>query len=97
MPYTTRSLAFTWLIILALCAVSVSGSFQGRWFVLLVAVALATPALVLKDAASATGAFASLQRNRTAAVAAGSQRHERRWTARAHVVPSGRHAEGLKA
>ncbi len=65
MPYTTRSLAFTWLIILALFAVSVSGRLQGPWFVLLVGVALAAPALVLRDAATAAGISSNVQNHRT--------------------------------
>ena len=47
MPYTYKSLAFTWLIILALFAVSASGVAKDLWFVLLFVVALAAPALVL--------------------------------------------------
>jgi hypothetical protein len=49
MPYTYKSLAFTWLIILALFAVSASGVARGWWFVLLLAVAVAAPALVLRS------------------------------------------------
>ena len=47
MPYTYKSLAFTWLIILALFAVSASGVAKDLWFVPLFVVALAAPALVL--------------------------------------------------
>ena len=49
MPYTYKSLAFAWLIILALFAASASGLVQGGWFVLLVAVAIVVPALVLRS------------------------------------------------
>jgi hypothetical protein len=48
MPYTYKSLAFAWLIISALFAVSASGVARGGWFVLLLAVAIAVPALVLR-------------------------------------------------
>ena len=49
MPYTYKSLAFLWLIILALFIVSASGVARGPWFALLVAVAIAAPALVLRN------------------------------------------------
>ena len=49
MPYTHKSLAFTWLILFALCALSASGVARGWWFVLLLSIAVAIPALVLKD------------------------------------------------
>jgi hypothetical protein len=48
MPYTYKSLAFAWLIIFALFAVSASGAARGWWFVLLLALA-AVPALVLRS------------------------------------------------
>lgn len=48
MPYTYKSLAVAWLLIFALFAVSVSGIARGGWFVLLVAVVTAVPALVLR-------------------------------------------------
>jgi hypothetical protein len=54
MPYTYKSVAFTWLIILALFAVSASGVARGWWFVLLLAVAVAAPALVLRNPVVAT-------------------------------------------
>ncbi|HET9831447.1 MAG TPA: hypothetical protein VFP91_07050 [Vicinamibacterales bacterium] len=50
MPYTYTSLVFTWLIILVLLAVSASGVAPGGWFVLLLAVASAVPAFVLRGA-----------------------------------------------
>jgi len=49
MPYTYKSLAFAWLIMFALFAVSASGVARGGWFVLLLAVAVAVPALVLRS------------------------------------------------
>jgi hypothetical protein len=54
MPYTYRSLAFAWLIIFALFAASASGLAQNGWFVLLLAIAIAIPALVLRDPAYAS-------------------------------------------
>jgi hypothetical protein len=50
MPYTSKSLALAWLIISALFAVSASGMARGGWLVLLLAVAFAVPALVLRSA-----------------------------------------------
>jgi len=47
-PYTYPSLAFVWLIIFALAAVSASGWVVGWGVVLLLAVACAAPALVLR-------------------------------------------------
>jgi uncharacterized protein (DUF58 family) len=49
MPYTYKSLAFAWLIILALFVASASGVAQGGWLVLLIAVAFVVPALVLRS------------------------------------------------
>jgi len=49
MPYTYKSLAFTWLIVFALFAVSATGVAGGWWFVLLLVVAFAAPALVLRS------------------------------------------------
>jgi uncharacterized protein (DUF58 family) len=57
MPYTYKSLAFAWLIIFALFAVSASGVARGWWFGLLLAAAVAVPTLVLKS--QADGATAS--------------------------------------
>jgi hypothetical protein len=54
MPYTYRSLALVWLIMSALFAVSASGAAAGWWLVLLLAVALATPVLVLRNPAQVT-------------------------------------------
>ena len=70
MPYTYRSLVFLWLIMCALFAVSASGAPSGWWLVLLLAVALATPLLVLRNPARVT-ATAS-KRPSTAAVSRGS-------------------------
>jgi hypothetical protein len=58
MPYTYTSLAFLWLLILGLFAVSASGVIAGYWLILLLLVALATPALVLRRCKhSAAGAL----------------------------------------
>jgi hypothetical protein len=54
MPYTHKSLAFVWLIALGLLALSASGVVAGPWLLLLLAVALATPALVLRSPAGTT-------------------------------------------
>jgi hypothetical protein len=51
MPYTYKSLAFAWLIVLSLFAMSASGVARGWGFVLLVAAAVAVPALVLRSPA----------------------------------------------
>jgi hypothetical protein len=48
MPYTYTSLAFAWLTVFALFAVSATGVAGGWWFVLLLVVACAVPALVLR-------------------------------------------------
>lgn len=49
MPYTYKSLAYAWLIIFALFAMSASGLAGGWWLVLLLAAAVAVPALVLRS------------------------------------------------
>ena len=49
MPYTRKSLAIVWLIILGLFAATGSGAVAGWWVLLLVLVALAAPALVRKS------------------------------------------------
>jgi hypothetical protein len=85
MLYTTRSLAFTWLIILALFAVSASGALDGPWFVVLVAVALATPMLVLRNAVLATDTSSNVQHHATEAVVVGRQRTRRAERARTRV------------
>jgi len=54
MLYTKRSLTFLWLIMSALFAASASGTLSGWWLVLLLAVALATPILVLRNQAAVT-------------------------------------------
>jgi len=57
MPYTYTSLVFLWLVTLGLVAVSASGAVAGSRLILLLLVALATPALVLRRFKhSATGA-----------------------------------------
>jgi hypothetical protein len=56
MPYTYRSLTFAWLIILTLVALSASGAADGWWLILLLAAALALPALILRTQANAVAA-----------------------------------------
>ena len=53
MPFTYKSVVFTWLIIFVLFAMSASGVAGGRWFLLLVLVAGAAPALILRTSARA--------------------------------------------
>src|SRR6476646_6059648 len=48
-PYTYKSLAFMWLVILALFALTGSGVVTGRWLLALLMVALAAPALILRS------------------------------------------------
>jgi len=48
MPYTYTSLVYLWLVTLGLFAVSASGVLAGSWLILLLLVALATPALILR-------------------------------------------------
>jgi hypothetical protein len=69
MPYTYRSLAFVWFIMSALFAVSVSGVPANWWLILLLAVALATPVLVLRNPAQVTIAAPGRSSNATAAPA----------------------------
>ena len=47
MPYTSKSLAFVWVMTLGLVVLTGSGAVAGPWLVLLVAIALAAPALIL--------------------------------------------------
>jgi hypothetical protein len=49
MPYTRTSLVVLWVVVLALCVLAGSGAVDGVWRLLLVAVALAAPAVILKD------------------------------------------------
>jgi len=49
MLYTRKSLAFVWLITLGLIALTGSGAVAGSWLLLLVAIALLTPALILRS------------------------------------------------
>ena len=49
MPFTYTSLAFVWLITLALLGLTASGVVAGSWLLLLVLVALAMPALILRS------------------------------------------------
>lgn len=48
MPYSYKSLAFAWLVTFSLFAMSASGAAHGWGFVVLLAVAVAVPALVLR-------------------------------------------------
>lgn len=48
MRYTYKSLAFVWLVICAASAISASGQLTGWAFALLVAVAVAAPAFLMK-------------------------------------------------
>ena len=48
MPYTYKSLALMWLIALGLFGLTGSGTVTGSWLVVLLVVALATPALILR-------------------------------------------------
>jgi len=52
MPYTKKSLAIVWLTMIALVALTGSGTVAGRWFILVVLLALAVPAVVLKSPAA---------------------------------------------
>jgi hypothetical protein len=54
MPYTYKSLAFVWFITFGLAALTGSGVVAGSWLLLLVPVALAAPALILRSPAGAT-------------------------------------------
>jgi hypothetical protein len=47
-PYTYRSLAFLWLVIIALVAVIASGAVAGSWRLFILVAALASPALILR-------------------------------------------------
>jgi len=48
MPFTYKSLAFVWLVIFGLFALTASGVVTGSWLLLTLPVALAAPALVLR-------------------------------------------------
>jgi hypothetical protein len=54
MPYTYRSLTFVWLITFGLFVLTGSGGMAAPWLLLLLAVALAAPALILRRPAGAT-------------------------------------------
>ena len=49
MPFTSKSLAFVWLINLGLLGLTASGVVAGTWLLLIVLVALAMPALILRS------------------------------------------------
>jgi len=53
MPYTYRSLAGVLVAVSTLCALSASGAIAGWWLAVLIAVALVTPALMLRSPAEA--------------------------------------------
>jgi hypothetical protein len=53
MPYTRKSLAFVWLLSFGLLALSGSGVVAGSWLLLLLGVALAAPAVMLRSPAGA--------------------------------------------
>lgn len=54
MPYTRTSLAFLWVVILALFVLAGSGAVAGPWLLLLIALALAAPAVVLRNSVRVT-------------------------------------------
>ena len=49
MSYTYKSLVFVWLITLGLLGLTASGVVAGTWLLLIVLVALAMPALILRS------------------------------------------------
>lgn len=51
MPNTTKSLALVWLLTLGLFVLTGSGVVAGSWLFLLVLIALAAPALILRSSA----------------------------------------------
>jgi hypothetical protein len=53
MPNTTKSLALVWLLTLGLFVLTGSGVVAGSWLFLLVLIALAAPALILRSSARA--------------------------------------------
>jgi hypothetical protein len=48
MPYTYKSIAGVWLIVLGLFVLTASGAVTGRWLLLLLLIALGAPALILR-------------------------------------------------
>lgn len=54
MPYTRTSLVVLWAVIFALFGLAGSGAVAGPWVLLLIALALAAPAVILKDSILAT-------------------------------------------
>jgi len=64
MPYTPLSLAFVWLVGLAIVGLSASGLFSGGGVAVLVLVALTVPALLLRLAPTLRPA--TVQRGRRA-------------------------------
>jgi hypothetical protein len=65
MSYTYKSLTFVWLITLGLFGLTGSGGVAGPWVLLLIAVALAAPALILRRRPA--GAATSPERPRVVA------------------------------
>jgi hypothetical protein len=49
MPYTRTSLVVLSVVVLALFGLAASGAVAGPWAILLVALALAAPAVILRD------------------------------------------------
>ena len=47
MPYTNKAIAFVWLVIYGLVALSGTGAVTGSWVLLLVVAAFVLPALIL--------------------------------------------------
>jgi hypothetical protein len=56
MPYSHKSLAAVWLITFGLFVLTGSGAVPGGWLFLLLPVALAVPALILRSPAGAAAA-----------------------------------------
>ena len=56
MPYTNKSLAFVWLGAIGVFALTGSGVIAGSWLLLLLPVAFAAPALILRSPAGAPAA-----------------------------------------
>jgi len=49
MPYTLSSIALAWIVTVALLGLTASGATSGRWLILAVLAALATPALLRRS------------------------------------------------
>jgi hypothetical protein len=64
MPYTRTSLVVLLAVIVGLVALAASGTLAGPWLVLLVAAALAAPAVILKDSVLTTARTAPAREHR---------------------------------